>query len=305
MKAFKYLPPERIDVLQNQTIRFSQPQYLNDGFEALPYVSGLESPQNINHLFDQTLSSRISGEHMEEQLAAGIQEVLKQAPGLDMAPVYKLLNSVSPDKWLEMFVKPIFLEFGPQATVPNSAQTFRKGLEDKIGVLSLTSRNDHLSMWAYYAKDNQGFVIQFNDQGQLFENSKSQFQCLRKIAEVRYEETRPEIFPFSALSQTQEWVEEFAIKVFLTKSSSWAHEEELRVVKGLQECTPKWEGSDIHLYSFNAEEVSNIYLGTHVNSQLEEDVQRLLKQPRYRHVNLYRSVLSDRHYGIEFIEINR
>lgn len=303
MKAYKYLSPDRIDVLENQTIRFSQPQYLNDGFEALPYVSALESSENINHLFDHTLPARISGEGMKEHLAAGIQEVLKHAPGLDMTPVYDLLNSVSPDKWLETFVKPIFLEFGPKAAVPNSAQTFRKGLEDKIGILSLTSRNDHLSMWAYYAKDNQGFVIEFNDRGQLFENSKSQFQCLRTIAKVRYEETRPEIFPFSALSPTQEWAEEFAIKVFLTKSLSWAHEEELRVVKGLQDCTAKWDGSDIYLYSFSADEVSNIYLGTNVNPQLESSVHRLLEQPRYHHVNLYKSVLSDRHYGLEFAQV--
>ena len=31
---YKYLPPERIDILQNRLIRFTQPNALNDPFEA-------------------------------------------------------------------------------------------------------------------------------------------------------------------------------------------------------------------------------------------------------------------------------
>ncbi|WP_321413254.1 hypothetical protein [uncultured Desulfobacter sp.] len=36
---YKYLPPERIDVLSNLRIRFSQPRSLNDPFETAPLIN--------------------------------------------------------------------------------------------------------------------------------------------------------------------------------------------------------------------------------------------------------------------------
>ncbi len=41
MKIFKYLIPERIDVIENMSIRFTQAKYLNDPFESLPFISKL------------------------------------------------------------------------------------------------------------------------------------------------------------------------------------------------------------------------------------------------------------------------
>jgi hypothetical protein len=40
---YKYLSKDRVDVLQNLKIRFSQPQALNDPFESLPLIN-LEAP---------------------------------------------------------------------------------------------------------------------------------------------------------------------------------------------------------------------------------------------------------------------
>ena len=38
---YKYLSPERIDVLQNKQIRFTQPEALNDPFELKPLFEEL------------------------------------------------------------------------------------------------------------------------------------------------------------------------------------------------------------------------------------------------------------------------
>ncbi len=49
MNAFKYLTPERIDVLENQQIRFSQVKHLNDRFEFLPFISRIMDEGDDEH----------------------------------------------------------------------------------------------------------------------------------------------------------------------------------------------------------------------------------------------------------------
>ena len=41
MYLYKYLPPDRIDVLENAAIRFTQPDQLNDPFESRPCMTSI------------------------------------------------------------------------------------------------------------------------------------------------------------------------------------------------------------------------------------------------------------------------
>ena len=52
---YKYLPPERIDVLKNLKIRFSPLGSLNVPFEALPLVDLSEEKQKIHDRMEKDL----------------------------------------------------------------------------------------------------------------------------------------------------------------------------------------------------------------------------------------------------------
>ncbi|WP_103027173.1 DUF2971 domain-containing protein [Salinibacter altiplanensis] len=64
MLIYKYSPPERVDVLQNGLIRFTQPSSFNDPFETLPYLQSLVTPGKA--------------EKIAEQLIEGIFEPVKE-----------------------------------------------------------------------------------------------------------------------------------------------------------------------------------------------------------------------------------
>ncbi|MCS3955549.1 hypothetical protein GGP81_002080 [Salinibacter ruber] len=64
MLIYKYAPPERIDALQNELIRFTQPSSFNDPFETLPYLQSLVTPGR--------------GEDIAEQVVEEILEPVKE-----------------------------------------------------------------------------------------------------------------------------------------------------------------------------------------------------------------------------------
>jgi hypothetical protein len=51
VSLYKYLVPERFDVLRNAKVRFSQPMALNDPFEMKPYFEGMASDLFLRQFF--------------------------------------------------------------------------------------------------------------------------------------------------------------------------------------------------------------------------------------------------------------
>ena len=62
MLLYKYLSPERIDVLEKLKIRFTQPGDFNDPYEGKPAISGLCSPEDLEEYFqsDQKILDSVS-----------------------------------------------------------------------------------------------------------------------------------------------------------------------------------------------------------------------------------------------------
>ena len=56
MRIFKYLSPERVDVLENQVLRFTQATYLNDPFEHLPFISQLVDEAYTEKIYEEGLN---------------------------------------------------------------------------------------------------------------------------------------------------------------------------------------------------------------------------------------------------------
>jgi hypothetical protein len=71
MKIFKYLAPDRIDVLKNQTLRFTQANYLNDPFENLPFISQVMD-EGYNNKFQNEYLNPVLQQVMNTQLTANL-----------------------------------------------------------------------------------------------------------------------------------------------------------------------------------------------------------------------------------------
>jgi hypothetical protein len=55
MSLFKYLDPDRTDVLRDAKIRFSSPVVLNDPFELQPHIAGFAPPEWIDTQLTRSL----------------------------------------------------------------------------------------------------------------------------------------------------------------------------------------------------------------------------------------------------------
>ena len=59
---FKYLEPDRIDVLDSNLIRFTQPADFNDPFEFKPVISTLASKEEMDEVFESKIKRLIKTE---------------------------------------------------------------------------------------------------------------------------------------------------------------------------------------------------------------------------------------------------
>ncbi len=131
MILYKYFPPERVDVLQNLKIRFSQPRIYNDPFELRPVPNSAITEEQFNNIMPVLI-----GHHGGPKEA--IDEIQKITYSSFLAdPSYVL--------WLIQEV----MASGSLA-------------------LCLTEVPDSLLMWAHYGFFHKGFVIGFDTTNEFF-----------------------------------------------------------------------------------------------------------------------------------------
>jgi hypothetical protein len=127
MSLYKYLVPERFDVLRNAKIRFSQHMALNDPFEMKPYFDGLTSDLALRQFFNA--SWQALGEDALNLIDGFIPDVLKdeyykstmeEAKHAEESPAIDLLLNTHKEK------------------MPDLRNVIFTGFNDVIGVLCLT-----------------------------------------------------------------------------------------------------------------------------------------------------------------------
>lgn len=122
MTLYKYVCPERIDVLRSGLIAYPPPWSFNDPFEARP-VYPADDPE-----------------------AVALAEKYR--------PVWNTLSDAEQETILAR-LRDIESAHGARRLTLEHASTI-------IGVLSLSETRDNLLMWAHYTKQHAGFVIGFD-----------------------------------------------------------------------------------------------------------------------------------------------
>ncbi len=157
MNLYKYLPPERIDVLRDRCVRYTQPILFNDPFESKPY------------LWDDIPTE-------DWQRIAEIEFKRNQLPEED---------------WLilERLFKPEYRK----ERMPKALRFMLAVMGSTVGILSLTEKPDSMVMWAHYAASHAGFVLGLDAQHPYFSldaTGTHKINCLRK---VQYGVERPNV----------------------------------------------------------------------------------------------------------------
>jgi hypothetical protein len=239
-RLFKYLPPERVDILEEQRIAFTPPERFNDAFDTKPKVVPITS---------QT--------YLKARTNPYSKEALRELP-----PEYWKL----PRKRRREIAREIHKGF--LRHMKNNAEQFAEKLETDIplgvnkmfGLLCLSAEPNHELMWAHYAKGNEGFVVEFNI-------SSPAFQQLGRPHEMIYSDTPPTYDPTTG---SQGW--------WKVKKQIWESEREYRIVTELTACKPEEkEGQAVYFRRLPREGIKAVYVGLKASVETRNRIQTACK----------------------------
>ena len=141
---FKYVSPDRIDILKNLQIRFTQPSCFNDPFEAQFCIDGFEDEALIAENVE-TLVRRRYREYVLHQRLSGEQAIpYDKFSEIPAARHHQIMRELRKD---------------PRPFRERAAERVQKFWDD-IGILSLTELENDLLMWAHYANSHEGMLIE-------------------------------------------------------------------------------------------------------------------------------------------------
>jgi Protein of unknown function (DUF2971) len=289
MKLYKYIPPQLWEkILPPKQIRFTQCSLLNDPFELQPFY---ESPAE-DAGFRRNIHN-ISQEEVDEIAETQLTQAYLSFPAefREMFPFDLFKNLARIDKQVAIESAIPFLD----ALMPEMGHALYLNFNKLLGILSLTEKFDDLLMWAHYAKNHEGLVLEFDCEHPFFNQKISDNDEFRHLRKIVYSKERPNI---------QIMTEEDAVGIFLTKSGDWEYEQEWRMLLPLENAEEQYEfqGQLIHLFAFPSECVTSVIFGCRMRTETKAEITDFLNSTgEYSHVNKFDSRLNNREFRLNMI----
>lgn len=277
MKIFKYLHEDRIEnILLDNMIRFTQPNQFNDPFEIKLAVKDIMDDESIaaylkNHIIgmlkqkyeeNHEIQEKMSFEKFEEYARGKIPQIQR-----DIIELSKTTNL-------------------KQTVLSKHDEEFNK----KLGILSLTTKEDNLLMWAHYCNSHQGFVIEFNHENDFFNQDLDKKNILGKLKEVHYSFDRP----------YKNLAEHDIEGAYLTKSKEWEYENEYRMFLPFKKAY-NLISDNIYLFKFPPNMINAIYCGVNMSYENKNKIKDIINSEQsLNHIKIYQADISDKFFRLEF-----
>jgi Protein of unknown function (DUF2971) len=247
MILYKYLPPDRLDVLRRKAVRFTQPADFNDPFEFRPKIQALASSDYVRAHVE---------EHFETQVD---EEVAKVPPSLRASIREIMLKNKSMFPALVQPLQPHML-----TRVAPAIDTI---LNLNVGVFCLSELREPILMWGHYTSNHRGLVVGFESTDSFFSKRRSESDEFGFLRPVIYQLRRPQVTLADTTSPV--W--------FQTKSDDWSYEKEWRIVRPLSQADQRIEADPypICLFEFSPSAVREIIVGMRAKPALVEEVRSM------------------------------
>lgn len=287
MPIYKYLSSERLDVLGKGTLRATQGNALNDPFELRPFFEQVATSEDLEGHMDAAARS--------EQI---IQNVIEQAPS-------QLKDHITAEGLRDFFNTPqgATMLAAAQQSARNevlgilhaNADRFRQTVYDKlrsiVGIVSFSEVPDNVLMWAHYATEHRGFVVEFNDEHPFFERRRSPEDEFFHLRQVVYVSPMP---TYRSLSELD------GLRVMCMKRGEWAYERERRFLVPVDPNSHTGTGEPIHLIKFPMDAVRSVIIGSRAAPQTREAITTILgSSADYAHIRLRTAAISERSGDVE------
>jgi hypothetical protein len=288
MKLYKYVSAERWkDILKDNLIRFTQPSVFNDPFELQPFYEITEDKEGLTR-------SAAEEARNPDFFTPYVEQAHNQLPT-------DVQRFISPET-LKALIPLIFSNVNVEAAMPEvlagltSAMRsgMHQGFDNAVGILSLTTDSKNLLMWAHYAQNHQGLVIEFDSSHPFFDIRRTPDDEFGYLREVIYQAERPKVI-FTQL-------EDFA-PILLTKSQEWKYEVEWRMLRPLTGMAKVGdnEGEKIYLFDLPSSCIKRVILGYRMNTNLKKEITDFLKSAdRYTSIDKDEVFLDEQEFALNF-----
>lgn len=272
---FKYVPPERIDITESLCICFSRRPSFNDPFDLNPVTPSF-TQEEWEAITNDTLKKR----HLVE-VARGSQMSLEAYLTTQKEEKAFLVNVWKHNaRWLR----------------EQAAERIGKRIDGEFGVFCLTEIENDLLMWAHYAKDHSGMMIEFDPTRLKPPSEPSLYEeKLEIVSRVEYSDDRPQISWTGKITDSG---------IFLVKSPQWGHEREWRAIRKLSDCDhrkPTSEGT-VHLFKLPPEAIKRVVIGCRMEARSVHDA--VSANPALKHVKLQKAVINMEHFRLDYVDLD-
>lgn len=288
MTVYKYVRPERLDIIQNLELRFTQPGALNDLFELRPRFETLmaeaialaelnEAPPDLTRMLREAYS--MLPDHQRAHIPL---ETMEQYVGTYMATDEARQATAAT-------LVAILLSF--RLGAPGLCNSIYDVLNHRVGILSLSEVPDNVLMWAHYSDNHRGMLLAFDERHRFFNRRRSNSDEFYHLRQVRYS-SAPPVPDLLSLDGDM---------LFVTKGLQWAYEREWRMLAPLTEASRSLTVAEdvVHLYSFPPEALLGIAVGAKASPTLERSVREVLRtRPELAHVTVVSATLDQGLQGI-------
>jgi hypothetical protein len=307
MTLYKYLHPDRTDLLQNRKIRYSQIYALNDPFEGKPYYENLAPDEVLTSILTKSFNQLPLNplESFADELISGLRGKLGDMPSDIVDDIESAFHEILPTPENPNRTKEAFGDFVSGELIPlarTMGSEIRRGnvrtFNTQLGILCLSEVCDSNLMWAHYAANSRGFVVGFDDSNPYFKDSPPKESMVNRLYEVDYSATRP----------AADHMIELAFRdILLTKPLEWHYEREQRHIRYLSDGEPLGNvdelGEPIYLFGFPADIVAEIVFGSRMSAENKAILIAGLNADDFQHVKIFQASESDTKYELLFAQI--
>lgn len=288
MVFYKYVSAERIDILQNRLIRFTQPNAMNDPFEARPHFYKLGSKEEFAKNYAETIRK------YTDRIWVDYCRAIGSDPG-KLALANKVENDPDYAEWLYTNLH----KRDPEDLLPNLRERIYN-LHYKAGILSLSEIPDNLLMWAHYAEGHTGFVLMLDSSHDFFKGDIA-LHGFAKPAPVEYRLKLPH------LTIEDTYKETIMPEIFFVKGLDWQYEKEWRYLKFRANANKRFTDTnklDINLFQLPSKCIMGVILGCYRSQELEDKILALQREdPEFGHLQIHQARASEKQYRLEIAEI--
>jgi hypothetical protein len=246
--------PTDVRYLLQGSVKFTPIPELNDPAELLPNLIPDEVAKSLARL-------REHGYTDEDMMYLRKEECLLRR----LAPAYKAFDFPVTREMANFLIRSSVESASPLLFhLLNGAATV---MSSNVGLFCLTGRYDSLPMWAHYAANARGAVVEFQNLEDVFRGDET--GVLYEPLPVRYERERSGV-TYDPRSHES---------IFFSKYEDWSYEREVRVVLPLGDCRQiVSDEKRLYLFDIPRDCIKRIILGWNVAPDVADAVRMFARE---------------------------